>query len=188
MSVVVPFEQEAGVLAVAPTTSSLLMMALGDVLALVVAQAKGFTEHDFARVHPGGAIGNKLNLQVGDVMHQRDDLPLLAEETLFAQAIVVITEKKLGAGIVVNDQDQVRGIITDGDLRRACSRGPAVFGQQAREFMTHYPKTILVSDAATTAAACMRANSITALVVVDSNARVVGLVHIHDLLKRGIAT
>jgi arabinose-5-phosphate isomerase len=179
-----PIEREACPLNLAPTSSSTVMMAFGDALALVVSSLRGFSEKDFARNHPAGALGKRLLLTVASIMHQQD-IPLILPSTSFKDVLITITSKKRGLGIVVNEDHTLRGIITDGDLRRACELGPNVFATCALDIATLHPKFIAPQELAYTALLMMEQHNITSLVVV-ADEKVVGLIHIHDLIKAGL--
>jgi arabinose-5-phosphate isomerase len=181
------FDQEACVLGLAPTSSSTLMLAFGDALAVVVSSQRQFTRQAFARNHPAGALGKKLLLTVRSFMLTGELLPLLKPHTLFQEVLVHITAKKCGMGIVVNEQNNLLGVVTDGDLRRACDEGPIVFQKTALKIATKTPKIISPDTLAYIALEMMKDFHITTLVVAEHN-RVVGLVHIHDLVKAGITT
>lgn len=185
LTIALPLIREACALNLAPTSSSTLMMAFGDAIAVCISKIKNFTKNDFARFHPAGLLGRKLILKVDSVMHSRRELPLLTEDTLFSKLLVSITAKKLGIGIVVDDQQQLCGIITDGDLRRACKKGPEVFDMTAHEIMTSRPKTTTPNTLAYNALVEMENFNITSLVVLDQQ-QVVGLIHIHDIIKAGL--
>lgn len=183
--VCLPFTKEACSFNLAPTSSSTMMMALGDAIAIAISDLKNFTHHDFARHHPAGALGKKLLLTVRSLMHSGISLPFISPTTHFKDLLFTITSKKLGLGIVVDDQQKLMGIITDGDLRRACEKGPSIFSTQAVDFMTRHPKTVDVATLAYVALEVMEDFNITSLVVMEGD-RAVGLVHIHDLIKAGI--
>lgn len=180
-----PFAQEACHLGLAPSSSSTLMLAFGDAVAITVSKYKNYTKHDFARVHPAGALGKKLLLTVESLMYSESALPLLASTASFQDVVLTITSKKLGVGIVIDDTQKLLGIITDGDLRRACTQGPAVFEQSAMTIMTKNPKTISLHKPAHDAFMIMEDSNITSLVVVDHD-KVCGLIHVHDLIKAGL--
>ncbi|MCK4517183.1 KpsF/GutQ family sugar-phosphate isomerase [Candidatus Babeliales bacterium] len=179
------FDREACPLNLAPTSSSTLMLAFGDALAVVVSKQIGFEKKDFARAHPAGALGKQLLSTVKSFMYQDDDLPLVAHSASFQEVIGVATSKKLGVAIVVDDNQSLLGIVTDGDLRRACELGPSLFEKQAEDIMTKSPRTIESGAKAYRALEIMEQFNITALVVAEKN-RVVGIVHLHDLIKAGI--
>ena len=180
-----PFQQEACALGLAPTSSSTMMMAYGDALAVVVSRLKRVTKQDFARNHPAGALGKKLLLTVRSFMIQSDALPIIAPEMTFQETVFTITNKKCGVGMIVDAEQQLLGIITDGDLRRACARGPEVFAATALDIATRKPKTLTIDVLAYVALETMEEFNITSLVVLDQG-RVAGLVHIHDLIKAGL--
>ncbi|MBX9830728.1 KpsF/GutQ family sugar-phosphate isomerase [Candidatus Babeliales bacterium] len=180
-----PFDQEACHMGLAPSSSSTLMLAFGDAVAIAVSKCKNFDKHDFARVHPAGALGKKLLLTVQALMYSESALPLIKPNDSFQDLLLTITAKKLGVGIVVDATQKLLGIITDGDLRRACKQGPAVFEQTALAIMTMNPKTISSDRPAQDALMIMEDSNITSLVIVD-NDKVCGLVHLHDLIKAGL--
>ena len=179
------FEQEACALNLAPTSSSTLMMAFGDALAVAISKIKGFTKNDYARLHPAGTLGKKLLYTVKDLMHSQENLPLLAPDMPFKDLLFTISSKKLGAGIVVNNDHHLLGIITDGDLRRACNEGPPVFTKTAAEIMTLKPKITTQNVLAIDALAYMELQAITLLIVLEGE-KVIGLLHIHDIIKAGL--
>lgn len=180
-----PFDKEACPLNLAPTSSSTIMMAFGDAVAVAVSMCKGFDSQMFARYHPAGALGKKLLLTVRSLMHQYDELPLVTPDMLFQDVLGAITSKKLGVCVIVDEHGGLKGIVTDGDLRRACNKGPDVFATTAIQIATKFPKTVAPDLLAYTALETMETYNITSLVVVE-NGVVVGLVHIHDLIKIGL--
>lgn len=185
LTVLLPFEKEACELNLAPTSSTTVMLAFGDALAVVMSKIVGFSKHDFARFHPGGALGKNLLYTTEHFMIPEAQLPFLTVDSSFSEAIVTITQKKLGVGIIIGTGQQLLGIITDGDLRRACERGPHVFSTKAFDIMTTNPKTVQCDAPAYRALEIMEDFNITTLVVMHHR-RVVGVVHIHDLIKAGI--
>ena len=178
-----PHAKEACPHGLAPTTSTVMQLALGDSIAVALLESKGFTAVDFGVLHPGGQLGARLKF-VSDLMHHSDQLPLTAEDTVMSEAIVVMTEKALGCLGVVNGQGALQGIITDGDLRRHMGNG--LLDKRAGEIMTPGPKTVTPDLMASAALEIINASSITALFVIE-NERPVGLIHIHDLLRAGVA-
>jgi arabinose-5-phosphate isomerase len=180
-----PFQREAGMLNLAPTSSSTVMMAFGDALAEVVSTLRNFKREDFARRHPAGSLGKTLLLKVSSFMHPFDQLPFVQVDTPFKDLVFIISSGKSGVGIVVNQSYSLLGIITDGDLRRACEQGAEVFDKTASDIMTVNPRVIEPQAHAYKALALMEDFAITSLVVTE-NGKVVGLVHIHDLVKAGI--
>jgi arabinose-5-phosphate isomerase len=173
-------EREACALNLAPTASTTSMLALGDALAIAVSLRKGFRAEDFAELHPGGKLGKQLAL-VRDLMHSGDNIPTVALSTPMADVIYEMSSKKLGMTTVQED-GRLRGIISDGDLRRLLEReGGAALTRSAGEAMNPHPKTIASSELAARALASLEERKITSLVVVDTEQRVEGVVHLHDL-------
>ena len=180
-----PFTQEACQMNLAPTTSSTLCMAFGDAIGVVVSKLKKFNKNDFAKFHPAGALGKRLLLKVNSLMAGDENLPFLSRDTKFADLLYIISSKKLGVGIVVDENKKLLGIITDGDLRRATQLGPKVFDKKAIDIMTKNPKTINQDILAFDALHIMEDFNITSLLVEDDNNNMVGVLHIHSLLKAG---
>lgn len=184
--------EEACPLGLSPTASTTAALALGDALAVVVLEKKGFKEEDFALRHPGGILGRRLLLRVEDLMHRDSDLPLVREETPMKEAILVITSKRLGVTGVTDSEGKLVGAITDGDLRRGLqAHGNGFLSRRAGEVMTRQPRSIEKDALASQALSSMERNvprPITSLFVVEkSGDRVpVGILHIHDLLNAGI--
>ena len=178
-----PHAKEACPHGLAPTTSTVMQLALGDCVAIALLESKGFTAIDFKALHPGGQLGAKLKF-VSDLMHKGDRLPLTPADAVMSEAIVVMTEKALGCLGVVDGDGLLRGIITDGDLRR--NMGNGLLDRRAVEIMTPGPKTVTPDLMASAALEIINASAITALFVVESG-RPVGIIHIHDLLRAGVA-
>jgi arabinose-5-phosphate isomerase len=184
--------EEACPLGLSPTASTTAALALGDALAVILLERKGFKEQDFALRHPGGTLGRKLLLRVDDLMHRDGDVPLVGEETLMKEAILVITSKRLGVTGVTDKHGNLTGVITDGDLRRGLQAyGDSILGKRADEIMTRKPKSIEKEALALQALAKMEENvprPITSLFVVEKPGDTVpiGILHIHTLLKAGI--
>ncbi|HEU5360643.1 MAG TPA: KpsF/GutQ family sugar-phosphate isomerase [Candidatus Deferrimicrobiaceae bacterium] len=178
--------EEACPLGLAPTASTTAALALGDALAVVLFEEKGFSLEDFALLHPGGALGHRLQ-KVEDVMHRGEEIPLVLQETPLKDALFTISSKRLGVTGVVNGDGDLLGVITDGDVRRAMARGVDLFLTKAGEIMTRNPKRVSSSDLAAAALRKMEEFAITSLFVFDENdpEALVGIVHIHDLLKAG---
>jgi arabinose-5-phosphate isomerase len=173
-------EQEACSIGLAPTASTTAMLALGDALAVAVAEKKGFKEEDFARLHPGGKLGKRL-ARVETLMHAGDTVPRVSPQTKMPDVIYEMSRKKLGITTVVEAQ-QLVGIISDGDLRRLLERkGKDVLDLTAGDCMTRDPQTISPHEFAATALAIMEERKITSLVVVDEERNVEGIIHLHDL-------
>jgi len=173
-------DKEACSLGLAPTASTTTMLALGDALAVTLADKRGFKEEDFANLHPGGKLGKKL-ARVSTLMHSGDAIPRVTAETRMSDVIYEMSRKHLGV-TTVTDGEKLLGIVSDGDLRRLLEkRGKDVMDLTAAECMTRSPKTIGPDDFATTALNLMEQKKITSLVVVDSERQVLGIVHLHDL-------
>jgi arabinose-5-phosphate isomerase len=173
-------EREACGLNLAPTASTTAMLALGDALAIAVSQRKGFRAEDFADLHPGGKLGKRL-AKVRDLMHSGDALPAVALETAMTDVIYEMSSKKLGITTVLED-GRLRGVISDGDLRRLLEReGGAALSRTAEEAMNPHPQTISSSELAATALTFLEQRKITSLVVVDAANVVEGVIHLHDL-------
>ncbi len=183
VALVYPDVDEACPMGLAPTTSTTMMLGLGDSLAVALLERKGFSPDDFHVFHPGGKLGKQL-LQVGDLMHAGESLPLVRSEASLQEMIVIMTEKSFGCACVVDDDDKLLGIFTDGDLRRAFDKPN--LDAKARDVMTQGPKTVSKATLATEALRIMNENSITTLFAVE-NDRPVGILHIHDCLRAGIA-
>jgi arabinose-5-phosphate isomerase len=178
----VSIKKEACPLGLAPTASTTAMLALGDALALAVLERKGFSEEDFAALHPGGGLGRKL-MRVENVMHTGDALPKVTGETKMSDVIYEISKKGLGVTSVVDQQDRVIGIITDGDLRRLLEHEDRILSRTAAEAMHRDPLTISRREFATRALNAMEQRKITSLLVVDEAGHIEGVVHIHDLWR-----
>ncbi len=179
--------EEACSLGLAPTASTTATLAMGDALAVVLFEEKGFSEEDFARLHPGGALGRRLQT-VADLMHTGDEVPVVAPDTPLKDALIVISEKRLGVTGVVDGEGKLAGVITDGDVRRATQVGVDLYKAKAAEVMTLAPKRIGSTVLAAAALRMMEEYSITSLFVFDPSSpmKPVGIVHIHDLLKAGV--
>jgi arabinose-5-phosphate isomerase len=195
----VSVREEACPLSLAPTASTTATLALGDALALVLMERRGFRAEDFAGLHPGGLLGRKL-ARVGDVMHRGDEMPVVPESAKLRDAIHEMTAKRLGHTAIVDDEGRLVGVLSDGDLRRALAHGGDVLGRAVREFLRRDPRTVrehgLRGDGGVLtidehalgaeALAVMERHSITALFIVDGGRRPQGIVHLHDLLKAGV--
>ncbi|MGC9157615.1 MAG: KpsF/GutQ family sugar-phosphate isomerase [Terracidiphilus sp.] len=173
-------EREACGLNLAPTASTTTMLALGDALAIAVSLRKGFRAEDFAELHPGGKLGKRL-ARVRELMHSGDAVPVVTPATPMADVIYEMSSKKLGM-TTVQERGQLRGIISDGDLRRLLEReGGAALGRTAGEAMNPYPRTIAAHELAAKALALLEERRITSLIVVDAAGSVEGVLHLHDL-------
>ena len=174
--------KEACPLGLAPTTSTTLMMALGDALAVALMKMHGFTERDFARLHPGGTLGRKLWLRVSELMHQGDAIPKVNPDDSLESVLLEMTRKCLGLAIVM-EGEKFFGIITDGDLRRFFQKKSKGMTAKAAEIMTVHPKSIGPDALAVEARERMEQYSIHQLLIVDSAGKLLGVVHLHDLLR-----
>jgi arabinose-5-phosphate isomerase len=182
----VSVEAEACPLNLAPTTSTTAMLAMGDALAVAVLEARGFTEEDFARSHPGGALGRRLLLHVEDVMRRGEDLPAVGPETLLREGLLEMSRKGLGMTTIVDPGGRVLGVFTDGDLRRALDGQLDVHATRKNEVMTRGGKVAKPRMLAAEAVHLMETFRITALPVVDDEGRLVGALNVHDLLRAGV--
>lgn len=178
--------KEACPLALAPTASTTAALAMGDALAVALLEQRGFTEADFALLHPAGSLGRRLLWRVRDLMHSGEQLPAVFERALMNDAVAEISRKRLGMTAVVDEAGIVTGIITDGDLRRALSQGVDLLQRQARDCMTPHPKTIDRDALAAKALEIMERYAITSLLIVDPKGNPEGVVHLHDLLRAGV--
>jgi arabinose-5-phosphate isomerase len=183
-------KEEACPLGLTPTASTTATLAMGDALAVVLLDQRGFREEDFACFHPGGALGKKLLLRVRDLMHSGTDVPIVSEGTLIKDAIYEISSKKMGITAVVNASGKLVGIISDGDLRRWMEKteksGENLLAKSAQDIMTRNPKVARKDSLAAEAVAIMENNSITSLIISDANGAPEGVIHLHDLLKAGV--
>lgn len=181
-------KEEACPFGIIPTASTTAAMAMGDAIAVALLIRRGYKEEDFAFFHPGGSIGKRLFIRVRDLMHTGDALPVVSQDTPMTKAVMEISSKRLGVTVVADNEKRILGIITDGDLRRGIERwGKAVFDMKAGEVMTKNPKTISEDELAAKALAIMEGFSITSLIVPDEKGMARGIVHLHDILRQGIA-
>jgi len=177
---------EACPLGLAPTASTTAALAMGDALAMEVLDARGFKQEDFALFHPGGALGKRLILTVGDLMHRGDRIPRVESGAPMREVLLEISSKRLGLTTVVDRDGSLMGVVTDGDLRRGFEKwGSELLSVTASQMMTAGPKTISTEALAAEALAIMQKHEITAIVAVDGEG-IQGVIHMHDLLKAGI--
>jgi arabinose-5-phosphate isomerase len=176
-------EKEACPLNLAPTASTTAALALGDALALALMQAKGFSRDEFARSHPGGALGRKLLTHVRDVMRANDDAPRIADTATLSDAILEMTRSRMGITAVLDKDGRVAGIFTDGDLRRTLQKGVRVEGTRIADVMSHGPRTITADKLAVEAVQIMEDHKVNQLLVVDDKQRLVGALNMHDLFR-----
>lgn len=183
----VSVREEACPMGIVPTASTTATLAMGDALAVVLLQKRGFKEEDFAFFHPGGSLGKRLFIKVKDLMHTGDALPVVSPDVSVTDAVMVISSKRLGMTIVAGADNKLLGILTDGDLRRGIQKwGKTFFDMKAGEVMSRNPKTISEDELAAKALSIMENRSITSLVVPDEAGRAKGIIHLHDILKQGI--
>ena len=179
----VAVKQEACPLGLAPTSSTTAALAMGDALAIALLEARGFSADDFALAHPGGILGRRLLLHVNDIMHTGQEIPKVYETTLLKDALLEMTQKGLGTTAVVDNENHVIGIFTDGDVRRALDNGVNVHKAKIGELIKHEFKSIKKDELAVTALAMMEEYKINALLVTDDQNRLTGILNMHDLLR-----
>ncbi|MFZ4762001.1 MAG: KpsF/GutQ family sugar-phosphate isomerase [Alphaproteobacteria bacterium] len=177
-----PVVRDGGEMGLAPTSSTAMMLALGDAIAITLMHERGFSEEDFRIYHPGGALGTKL-LQVKDLMHSQENTPIILETAPMSEAIIEMSAKGFGCVGVVNDDGQLVGIVTDGDLRR--HMGQELLNQQVKNIMTKNPQVTAPQVLAATVLGIMNSRRITSLFVLE-NKQPVGFIHIHDCLRAGV--
>jgi len=176
-------KKEACPLNLAPTASTTATLAMGDAIAIAVLETRGFTAQDFARSHPGGVLGRRLLLYVSDIMHKGKDIPIVSEHALLRDALVEMSSKGLGMTGIIDTNDRLSGIFTDGDLRRTLNQNVDIQTCRIASVMTKDP---IITHADTLAAECvqiMHTNSINGLFIVDEQQRVIGALNMHDLLR-----
>ncbi|MBI2382792.1 MAG: KpsF/GutQ family sugar-phosphate isomerase [Gammaproteobacteria bacterium] len=178
--------QEACPLNLAPTASTTAALAMGDALAIALLEARGFTEEDFARTHPGGSLGKRLLLKVRDIMHTGDRVPRVTPDTPLDRALLEMTRKGLGVTAIVDGQERVIGVYTDGDLRRTLDRGIDVHKARIDEVMTPGGKTAKADWLAAQALQWMERHRVTVLLVVGEDDKLEGVLHMHDLMRAGV--
>jgi arabinose-5-phosphate isomerase len=177
-------EEEASPYNLAPTSSTTSQMVMGDAICVCLMELRGFNQEDFARVHPGGALGKKLYLRVAE-LSVNNEKPSVKKESLLKDVIIEITKKRLGVTVVLDENENIVGIITDGDLRRMLEKGLYQTKTKAEDIMTLHPKMIDSKSLAVHALEIMRNNNITQLIVTENN-KYFGIIHLHDLIKEGI--
>ncbi|MEY3105848.1 MAG: hypothetical protein RIT35_8 [Pseudomonadota bacterium] len=178
--------QEACPLGLAPTSSTTAALVMGDALAVSLLEARGFTKDDFALSHPGGSLGRRLLLRVNDIMHLGDNIPSVAESALISHALLEMTEKKLGMTAIVNDEQEVVGIFTDGDLRRTLAKNLDLQKTCISDVMTSHCAVISEDILAAEAMQIMEQKKINALIVVNKQKQAIGALNMHDLIRAGI--
>lgn len=183
----VSVKEEACPMGIVPTSSTTATLAMGDALAVALLIKRGFDEKDFASFHPGGSLGKKLFIKVKDLMHTGDAVPSVSPETPMHETVMEITSKRLGLTTVLDKSGKFLGIVTDGDLRRGLQKwGDKLFSLKTSEIMTKNPKTIDSERLAAEALSIMQEHSITSLVITDAKGGAIGIIHLHDILKKGI--
>jgi len=179
-------DEEACPLNLSPTASTTAALAMGDALAVALLESRGFTREDFARSHPGGALGRRLLLLVEDLMHTGEEVPKVSADTLLANGLIEMTAKGLGVTAIVDANGKLEGIYTDGDLRRSLDAAVDVHATTMREIMTKNPKTVRPKLLAAEAVRLLEQHQITSLIVVDDETTVVGALNVHDLFRAGV--
>lgn len=180
--------EEACSLGIVPTASTTAAMAMGDAIAVALLTKRGFKMEDFAFFHPGGSLGKRLLIRVKDLMHTGDELPLVSPETPMIGVVMEMSCKRLGVTIVANDEGRMLGVITDGDIRRGVEKwAKAFYDMKAGDMMTRNPRTIAGEELAAKALSVMEELSITSLAVPDDSGKAKGVIHLHDILRKGIA-
>ncbi|SVA45199.1 uncharacterized protein METZ01_LOCUS98053 [marine metagenome] len=179
-------DEEACPLNLSPTASTTAALAMGDAMAVALLESRGFTREDFARSHPGGTLGRRLLLLVGDLMHTGKEVPKISPDTLLAGGLVEMTAKGLGITAVVDANGKLEGVYTDGDLRRSLDNAVDVHTTAMREVMTKNAKTVRPKLLAAEAVRLLEQHKITSLIVVDEDKTVVGALNVHDLFRAGV--
>jgi len=186
VSLDVAVAQEACPHNLAPTSSTTAALAMGDALAVAVLEARGFSAEDFARSHPGGSLGRRLLLHVEDIMRRGADLPRVRPDTLLSEGLLEMSAKGLGLTAVVDDDNRVLGVYSDGDLRRSLDRRIDVHATRMHEVMTPGGRTVGPRELAAGAAHLMETHRVTALLVVDDQRHLLGALNVHDLMRAGV--
>lgn len=170
----------------APTSSTTASLVMGDALAIALLQTKGFSADDFALSHPGGSLGRKLLLKVKDLAHCDESLPLVSHNALISEALIEVTDKKLGMTCVVDNKGLLAGVFTDGDVRRALNQNHDIHTTAVNEVMTRNSQTIKADELAASALKIMQDHAITSIVIIDEDQRPIGVTHMHDIIKAGL--
>lgn len=178
-------EKEACTINLAPTASTTAQLAIGDAISVCLLELRGFTAEDFAKYHPGGALGKQLTLKL-EAIAQKNSVPKVVESASIKEVIYEISSKRLGATVVVNSNNKITGIITDGDIRRMIEKGSDIQSLNAKDIMGHNPKTIQKNELAIRGLEMLESKNITQLIVVDENENYFGMVHFHDLIREGL--
>ncbi len=170
----------------APTSSTTATLAMGDALAVALLEKRNFTVEDFAFLHPGGSLGKRLSLKIKEIMISGDGVPIVKENAEFKDVIFEMTSKRLGTTSVVDANGKLKGVITDGDLRRLLKRTLDINGLTAKDVMSENPKVLQAEYLASFALQQMENHNITTLIIIDKNDKPTGIVHLHDLIKLGL--
>ena len=172
----------------APTSSTTVALVIGDALAVAILELRGFTADDFAMFHPAGSLGKRLSLRISEIMYKDEDFPIVNLNSSIKDTILEMTTKRLGAACIIDDENKLVGIVTDGDLRRQLEKSLDLNNLKASDIMGKIPKTINADSLASFALQKMENFSITVLIAINELNEPVGLVHLHDLVKLGLAT
>ncbi len=184
----VSVREEACTLGIVPTASTTASLAMGDALAVALLTRRGFRQEDFAAFHPSGSLGKRLFIRVKDLMHSGSALPVTQPGASLTDAVMEISSKRLGITVIAGPDLAVLGVITDGDVRRGIQTwGKSFFDMRAQEVMTKDPKSVREDELAAQVLGTMQQHAITALLVTDAGGRLSGVIHLHDILKQGIA-
>lgn len=179
-------DQEACPLGLAPTASTTATLVMGDALAIALLEARGFTKEQFALSHPGGSLGKRLLLKVRDFMHEGEDIPMVRPEASFAEALLEMTTKRLGVTTIADENQHLLGIFTDGDVRRTLQKKLDLDSLTIKDVMHSSPKFVSPDDLASFAFDLMETHKITSLVVLGKERKIIGIIHLHDLLQGGL--
>jgi arabinose-5-phosphate isomerase len=182
----VSVEKEACPLGLAPTSSTTASLAMGDAMAIALLEARGFTAEDFALSHPGGSLGRRLLLHISDIMHKDEGIPVVHEDSMLSAALMEMSKKGLGMTAVVDKENRLAGIFTDGDLRRTIDRKVDIHSARITDVMSRGCKTARPDMLAAEALQIMDENKINGLLILDTEQRLVGAINMHDLLRAGV--
>lgn len=182
----VSVKEEACPFDLAPTSSTTAALVMGDALAVALLEKRNFSAEDFVMFHPGGSLGKKLSIKIDDVMFTGDRIPKVTQDLPLEKVIFEITSKRFGSTCVINQDDKLTGIITDGDVRRLVEKTKDIWNLKAKDVMSKYPKTVKIGTMASDALKLMTDFSIMQVIIIDDENRPKGIVHIHDLLEAGI--
>jgi len=166
-----------------PTSSSTAALVMGDAIAIAMLKARNFTPDDFAVLHPGGFLGRRLVKLISELHHSGDDIPLVNKDATMKEMILIMTSKRLGCVVIKDEKDKIAGIFTDGDLRRLAEKSQELFSYRAEDVMIKHPKSIAQSAVLDAGLAIMEKHSISQLPTVDENQNLIGIIHLHDILK-----